>query len=349
MLVFTNRDVGAQALGTAFEQGSDRLSLAEVDGSAQGGWVLVHKAVGVSDDEALQRLVALFQAAAGKPVLVYVHGNNNTPAACFERCQALRDLYQLEVIGFSWPSEGYAANGARAAHVMDTELDGDENELAAATTDNRQQGWIRSKINRYHQATLNGRHSGEALARFLRLLATARLYANTRPFTLAAHSLGAQFLEYALDLPGASESTGAAQNIVLLAPCVRANGHAGWLGKMRPKGQLFVTYNQGDSVLAAASIADNFAAPKLGIDPGAERLRMPYMRYINCIHAAKGIGGHSYFKEPNMSKAMKRVFGRIFASEPDLYPGEIDRKVYGIKGDEDGLTKYFNAPSVNAP
>lgn len=41
---------------------------------------------------------------------------------------------------------------------------------------------------------------------------------------------------------------------------------------------------------------------------------------------------------------MKKVFGRIFSSKPDMEPGEIDRDVYGMKGDEDGLTKYFNAP-----
>lgn len=39
---------------------------------------------------------------------------------------------------------------------------------------------------------------------------------------------------------------------------------------------------------------------------------------------------------------MKNVFGRILRSERDLQPGEIDRKIYGLKGDEHGLTCYFN-------
>ncbi|CAN7748511.1 MULTISPECIES: hypothetical protein [unclassified Variovorax] len=45
-----------------------------------------------------------------------------------------------------------------------------------------------------------------------------------------------------------------------------------------------------------------------------------------------------------MPKKMQNVFGRILSSRRDLEADEIDRKIYGIKGDEDGLTCYFNAP-----
>jgi esterase/lipase superfamily enzyme len=346
MLMFTNRVMSNSpneaAFGTSFRQGSGQLGMASVTGSTKKGWAVSAPDSNVGDDKALNALVPLFKGT--KRVLVYIHGNNNTPAQCFKRCDALQTLYGVEVIGFSWPSEGYSADGTIVAGVLPTEVDGDENELAKVTAGNRGEGWIRSKINRYHQATLNGKHSGDALARFLRLLATARLYANGQVFTLAAHSLGAQYLEYTLDLSGASESASAAQNILLLAPCVRSSGHKDWLIKMRPKGQLFVTFNQGDSVLMAASIADNGSGPKLGTDPTTDLLRVPYMRYISCTNAAKGLGGHGYFVKDNMSKAMERVFGRIFASDPDMNPGEIDRHVYGMKGDEDGLTKYFNAP-----
>ncbi|RQO62978.1 hypothetical protein DBV14_03085 [Variovorax sp. KBW07] len=347
MLMFTNRVMvnspNEAAFGTSFRQGSAQLGMATVSGSNKKGWAVSAADSNVGDDKALNALVPLFKG--NKRVLVYIHGNNNTPAKCFKRCDALQALYGVEVIGFSWPSEGYSADGTTVPGVLPTEVDGDENELAAVKSgSDPAEGPIRSKINRYHQATLNGKHSGEALARFLRLLATARLYANGQPFTLAAHSLGAQYLEYTLDLSGASESVSAAQNILLLAPCVRSSGHKNWLGKMRPKGQLFVTFNHGDSVLAAASIADNSSGPKLGTDPTTDLLRVPYMRYISCTNAAKDVGGHGYFVKDNMSKAMRRVFGRIFGSDPDMNPGEIDRDVYGMKGDEDGLTKYFNAP-----
>jgi len=197
MLMFTNRVMSNSpneaAFGTSFRQGSEQLGMATVAGSAKKGWAVSAPDSNVGDDKALNSLVPLFKGT--KRVLVYIHGNNNTPVQCFKRCDALQTLYGVEVIGFSWPSEGYSADGTIVAGVLPTEVDGDENELAKVTTGNRGEGWIRSKINRYHQATLNGKHSGDALARFLRLLATARLYANGQVFTLAAHSLGAQYLE----------------------------------------------------------------------------------------------------------------------------------------------------------
>lgn len=260
------------------------------------------------------------------------------------RCKTLEKLYGKPVIGFSWPSEGYASDGSVITGVNASEDDGDEEELNGVTAAGKKQGKgrILSKINRYHQATKNGKDSGEALARFLRLLAAARLRANQQPFTLAAHSLGAQFLEYTLDLSGASESASSAQNIILLAPCVRSSGHKTWLGKMRPKGQLFVTFNHGDSVLAAASIADNGTGPKLGLDPTDDLFNAPYMRYITCTNAAPGIGGHAYFADKKMSKAMEKVFSRIFGSQRDMTPPEYDRQAYGVQGSDNGLIKTFN-------
>ena len=133
-----------------------------------------------------------------------------------------------------------------------------------------------------------------------------------------------------------------------VAACVRASDHRNWLGKIRPTSQLFVTFNKGDSVLAGASVADvdlgSNSQLKLGTDPTPDRLREAYVRYISCTNASVGFGGHGYFAQDKMPKRMKNVFGRIFSSRRDLEPGENDRDIYGIKGDEDGLTCYFNAP-----
>ncbi|SFM20873.1 alpha/beta hydrolase [Variovorax sp. OV329] len=347
MLIFTNRVMTASsnesAFGTAYNQGSERLGMATVSAKS-AGWRVTAADDDVEQAEAKSALDPIFKGA--RPVLVYIHGNNNSPARCFERCARLEALYNVEVVAFSWPSEGYLPDGQRYPGVDPAETDGDEDELSAVDASNRDQSGIRSKIYRYHQASLNGKHAADALARFLRLVGAARLDANAQSFTVAAHSLGAQFLQYALDIPGAADSLSIAQNVVLLAPCVRASDHRSWLGKIRPKSQLFVTFNKGDVVLAAASIADNGLTgdtqQKLGTDPTPDRLRVPAMRYISCTGAKVGSGGHGYFVQNKMPKRMKNVFGRILRSERDLQPGEIDRTVYGMKGDEDGLTCYFN-------
>ena len=349
MQIFTNRVMrpspNEAAFTTSYTHGSDRLGLATVR-RKKNEWNITAANADVSDADAKSVLLPLFKQQQ-RPVLLYIHGNNNPPAKCFERCAKLETLYDVEVVGLSWPSEGYLPDGTRYPDVDPSEIDGDEEEMGQIDLNNRQLGTIRSKIYRYHQASLNGKHSADALARLLRMVGAARLDANGQPYTVSAHSLGAQFLQYALEIPGASESLATAQNVALLAPCVRAVGHRDWLGKIRPKGQLFVTFNKGDSVLAGASVADNGLTGdtqvKLGTDPTNELLHTSYARYINCTGANVGFGGHGYFVQNKMPKRMKNVFGRIFRSQRDVMFGEIERKIYGLKGSEDGLIGYFNA------
>ena len=258
MLIFTDRVMKAtsneSAFGTAYTQGSERLGLATVSKKA-AGWAVTAADDDVNQAEPKAALEPVFKGA--RPVLVYIHGNNNTPAKCFERCAKLEALYGIEVVGFSRPSEGYLPDGKLYPGVDPSESDGNEEELGAVKDSNRTQSKIRSKIYRYYQASLNGKHSADALARFHRLVGAARLDTNGQSFTVAAHSLGAQFLQYALDIPGATDSLSIAQNVALLAPCVRASDHRNWLDKIKPRSQLFVTFNKGDVVLAAASVADN--------------------------------------------------------------------------------------------
>lgn len=198
------------------------------------GWSLTDLNEDVDRDEARKAMEQIFRGNLA--VLVYIHGNNNTPTKCFERCAHLAALYKVEVIGFSWPSEGYMPDGTTYPGVDPSEVDGDENELAAAKKGNYKFPKIRSKIYRYHQATLNARHAADSIARFMRLVATVRLDANRQPFTVAAHSLGAQFLQYTLDVSGFVNALGGARNVANLAPCVRAVGHAVWLGKIKRAG-----------------------------------------------------------------------------------------------------------------
>ena len=115
MLIFTNRTLGAAADESAFERsftpGSPRLAMANVARAPGGaGWVVLQGDADVDDGDSLRALLPLFQGS--RPVLVYLHGNNNTPAACFERCDRLAALYDVEVIGFSWTSEGFLADGS---------------------------------------------------------------------------------------------------------------------------------------------------------------------------------------------------------------------------------------------
>ena len=62
----------------------------------------------LDDADALRTWLPLFQKPG--PLLVYLHGYNDTPAACFERCDRLQSRYGLEVVRFSWSSRKHLAD-----------------------------------------------------------------------------------------------------------------------------------------------------------------------------------------------------------------------------------------------
>lgn len=352
MLIFTNRALSAQpdesAYGTAFEPGATRLSVASVARAAGSGgaWAVAGHRPDVADADALNLLLPLFRGR--RRLLVYLHGNNNPPAACFARCALLESLYGVEVVGFSWAAEGYLSNGDSLPGVGSASGAGDETTLKKVSAANRTDSAIQDRIRRYHQAKTNAQDSVDAVARFLRLLGTARLHANVQPFTMAAHSLGAHLLQYTLDVPGAGESVGTAHNVALLAACVRAAGHRDWLARVRPKGQVFVTYNKADAVLFGAYVADG-SQVKLGAEPGFDLLQSDAVRYVSFNGAKVGLGGHGYFVNDKMPKKMRALFARVFGSERDIRPDEYPRQVYPVGCNADGLICYMAAPGVGEP
>jgi esterase/lipase superfamily enzyme len=347
MLIFTNRAIERRTDESAFtaryEPASDRLGFAQVEPAGGGTWQVNDIHADASDDDIVIELLAVF--GGPRPVLVQLHGNNNTPASCFARTELFESIYDLEVIGFSWTSEGYLPDGSKLVGLS-ADSSGDETDLKVVGAENRTTDAIQDKIQRYHQAKINAKNSIDALARFFRLLGTARLAANAQPFSVAAHSLGAHFLQNTLAVSGATESLGTAHNIALLAPCVRAAGHREWLQRLHPAGQVFVTFNNADLVLAGAFFSDNNET-KLGATPGAELLETRTTRYIDFTGARNDAAQHNYFVRQGMSGQTRNILGRVLASQPDIQAGELPRRVYPVGCDERRLTCFMAAPDVH--
>jgi len=330
MLVFTHRDVlahrdDASAFTSTFSPGSSRIGVASAARDAGGRWLLSQVDDDVSEGDALDRLLPLFRGP--RPLLAYLHGNGNTPTQCFNRCAQLEAEYDVEVVGFSWAAEGLLCDGSPLPRLEAPGVPAEEGEIAMVNPLNRNTPGGQQLARRYHQAKANAADAVDALARFLRHLATARLISNAQRLSVAAHSLGAHFVQNALEVPGAAESLGAAHDSVLLAPCVRADGHAGWAHQLRARGRTYVTFHGGDSVLFGACIADGGKQQKLGAAPGADLLRGPGFRYIDFTNAQVGLGAHRYFIE-RLTGESRTLFGRLFRSEPDVQAGETERDVY---------------------
>lgn len=349
MLMFTNRAVTASTTPSAFTRRflpeSDALSAVQVTRHGKG-FALADLVAGVDDDAALNLLVPLFKGR--RPVLVYLHGFNNPPGVCFERCALLEETFNLEVVGFSWPSEGYLSSGADQPNLPAGPDDDGEDSFAKINSKNASEGWVKRKKRRYLQAKMNALGSTDALARLVRLVATARLYAHHQPMTLAAHSLGCHLLQYTIENEGAAGSLGVAHNIALIAACCRAAGHETWVRRLTPVGRVYVTYNKGDSVLFGAAIVDGHQV-KLGTEPGT-RLVSSSVRYVSCTNAQVGLGGHGYFVPAageSLPKDFRKLFKRILGSERDVRDdqGEEPRKVYPLGCDADGATCYMANPN----
>lgn len=352
MLVFTNRSMNNASDESAFERSftrlSDRLGMATVTKNG-AAWQVTQKDPAVADNDALVRLVDLMGGAS--PVLVYLHGNNNTPAQTFDRCARLEAGYGVATIAFSWASEGYLPDGVTAPGGASPEQISalDLRRIEAGT---RRSAGIQGIIDCYRQAKNNAQDTAESLARLLRLIGTARLHAHRQGCSIAAHSLGAHLLQHTMQVEPTRASVGTVDNIVLLAPCVRAAGHASWLADVMPSGQLFVCYNRNDSVLWGANFADGHQI-KLGTDPGSALHPWHRVRYVDFTNA---IGrhdtlGHEYFVPRSATPDGKALFKRLFTSQRDFTEPPEDRwTVYPVGCTEDRLTCFMGfQPSGGIP
>ncbi|MES2949633.1 MAG: alpha/beta hydrolase [Pseudomonadota bacterium] len=353
MLIFTNRMLNAassnaSALSGVYTPFLDTLNSVSAQPSANGtGWKVSRHQSELTDPAAL---VQLSEALSGsKPVLVYVHGNNNPPTTCFTRCQELEDQYGVAVIGYSWTSEGFLPNGQDPEGMDNSKpnSDADEDALSAVKSkESLKEGPIARKARRYGQAKLNAQHSKESLARFLRLVAAARLGTVQQKVSLAAHSLGCHFLHYAVNEQDAEASLSALHNVVLLAGCTGAAKHTAWIEQIHPLLKVYLTYTQADSVLFAANLVDGDV--KLGAVPGDERLAGPKYRYIDFEGAAKmKFAAHRYFvADPGkkLSKQATNLFQRIFSSELDFDPAaESPKVVYPVGCSTDGSVCFMGS------
>ena len=119
MLIFSSRESEGRAATSAVEQqftaSADSLARAtrkHPPQTQEEDWKVVQIDCDVDDAASMNELLQLFQEA--RPLLLYLHGYNSTPAACFERCDRLQSLYGLEIVRFSWSAKKHLlGNGLR--------------------------------------------------------------------------------------------------------------------------------------------------------------------------------------------------------------------------------------------
>ena len=358
MLIFTNRffdtsKSNEEALLKSFEPFTDVLRSCMAAETSQGQWQVNNFSDNISDNDAIRQIATVLDDE--KPVLIFLHGNNTAPAGCFTRCKELEEQYKVSVIGYSWESQGFLPDGRKSAEIENekTQKKGEnwEEELAGIQTkESMDAGWIQKKAHRYGQAKLNAQQSRNSLARFLRLIAAARLATKNKKLSFAAFSLGCNFLKEAIKEQDAEASLGVMHNVILLSACTSALGHAKWAEQIHPLQRTYITFNKADSVLLGASIVDKDI--KLGANPGVDRASGTKFRYIDFAGAKNmKIGGHRYFvadPKKKLSKQATLLFTRIFRSEEDfINRGDVadSKEVYPVGCAVDGSVCYMGSSS----
>jgi hypothetical protein len=226
--------------------------------------------------------------------VLYVHGDGATFNETLERSLILRDLYNVNVISFFWPSK-----------VPD--LNGLENFKNSCNNVKKYQAFFKSFLDMFQ----NYKESNSS--DFTNLHST-----------LFFHSLGNYYLENLIhDSLCANFSKTLFDNIVLNAAAVPEKKHKDWVEKIKFQKNIFITSNKRDFSLNGVRVfADG--EKQLG-----ERVKKPLAKNAIYINFTDVIGlqikeghSHTYFlgKAINESQNIWNFYNKILhGGFPDLY------------------------------
>lgn len=109
MLIFTSREPeecnNEDMVELSFSTDSARLALKNLERAPEDMatfWTVSQADADLDDVDAMRTWLPLLQKPG--PHLVYLQGYNDSPEACFQRCDRLQSKYGLEIVRFSWTS-----------------------------------------------------------------------------------------------------------------------------------------------------------------------------------------------------------------------------------------------------
>jgi hypothetical protein len=246
----------------------------------------------------------------GTDVLLFVHGFNNTPEEILNRCEGLSQTYGVEVVAFSWPSNGGGLKGV--PDYLDDKRDAQASvvafdrvvaiahqmiELARATFISD----LEKELNA--DATL----SGEEMHAILAIEAEKHC-----PFrvSMMLHSMGNYLLERTLKSSALRGQLLVFDNIIMAAADVNNPGHASWLEPLQTRNRLYVTINEDDNALRASRMkGGDEQLARLGHH--RRELYASNATYVDFTDAPKIGNSHAYFEgTPIQNQNVRSFFDR---------------------------------------
>ncbi len=303
MFVITNRNLQpdnppVERFGEGFnELGPKELRLGEAKKTSRGWRLTILDDQVIHDGEAIyaseMAFLTLLKRARRykKNCLFFVHGYNNNFEEVLERGHTLEQLYNVEVILFSWP-----ANGGGIRGVLDYKSDKQDAVLSVNALDR-----ALAKLDGY----LRKYGSEDCTVRVSMLL----------------HSMGNYLFKNLLKSSIYQAETVIFDNIIMAAADVNNEGHAEWVERISFRKRLLITINEDDHCLFASRA-------KVGAKQKARLGHFPYelnagnATYLN-FSAATHVGiSHAYFEgDAIRNKRVRKVFDDAFnglAAEQEL-------------------------------
>lgn len=239
-------------------------------------------------------------------ILLFVHGYNNDIESVLERAEEFERLYNVEVIPFSWPSNGGGAKGVisyksdkRDARASAGALErtmakvGDYLDLISKARRNEIQARVEEEF-KHDREKQNAMYS--------------KLLERDCPFKVNAlfHSMGNYLYKNMLKSSITEGNQLVFDNVLLVAADTNNKEHTEWVDKIRCRKRCYVTINENDHALAASRA--KFGEQQLArLGHYIRNLESHQAYYVNFTDASWVRDSHSYF-ERDVVKKNSRVF-----------------------------------------
>jgi esterase/lipase superfamily enzyme len=211
--------------------------------------------------------------------LVFCHGYNTDFQGALEAAWRIQEIYKLEVVLFSWPSDG-----------IQTSYRSDKREASQSVY----------AIDRFF----------EKLDDYLKKYRDRRC---GRKISFAMHSMGAYLLEHLLKSSIYEGETLFFDNIIMMSADVNNQDHANWVNRIKCRNRLFITINEDDFALDFSELkGGDEQEARLGNT--LRNLNSNNATYLNFTDAKFVGNAHNYFSEdePLRNALVKEIFQTAF-------------------------------------
>ena len=326
--IVSNRELNDESsLGFGYKpngKGIEEVRIATAEES-DGGWqVDIHEEVSsMSVDTAMEdkpsfKLFCKLQKSMmdnSRNCVFLIHGYNVNFTSALETAQKVRELYDVEVILFSWPSLGAGEGEQHLGKEFIGTLNYKRDKQTA----------IRSVL------ALSKAFS--SLGRYLEYTQEQGIQCG-QSFNLLAHSMGNYLLKHLMKSTVYSGDTLLFENVVLCAADVNNEGHETFVDKIPHRRRIYVTINEDDFAL-------KWSRRKLGKQQKARlghynrNLVSDIAVYLDFTDAAKVGDSHGYFadKAAKNNKTIRKLFDELLngkRGERLLDGYDPDKRIYSI-------------------